>query len=429
MTTYLALAFAGGLILNVMPCVLPILTLKAFHALEHSRHAPSHRRMHGWAYTLGTVSFFLALAGVVVALKAAGRHYQWGQQFQHPPFVAALTAFVFAFALNAIGVFEILVSAQGQGDQDEDKLWGSIVNGWFAAIMATPCSAPFQAGAVTFALAKDTSAAETFGIFGAMGLGLAAPYLVLAHSQKLARMLPRPGAWMETVKIVMGFSLFATAIWLYRTFQAQVTPQAANGFLVFLLALAFVLWAGHRFGGVDRSVARRWFVRLAGVAVLFGTYRIFVSYERPEVAIATVPIPTSRGAIAPVVVDGRIAWAPYDAKALEREKSRGRPVFMDFTAEWCANCKANEKAFLETDLVRGALVRTGILPMKADLTNENDELSALVEKLGRSGIPIYVIWLPDGTYDLLPVAITAELVVNHLDAAAKRFPAENYAVN
>ncbi|MBI2395419.1 MAG: thioredoxin family protein [Deltaproteobacteria bacterium] len=428
----LALALAGGLVLNVMPCVLPVLALKAFHAVEHSKHDSRMRRMHGLAYTAGTVSLFVALALVLVAIKASGKRMGWGMQFQHPPFVAVMTAIVFAFALNALGVFEILISAQGK-EGEQDKVWGSVVNGWFAAIMATPCSAPFLGTASAFALAGETAAWQTVLVFAMIGLGLAIPYLALTLIPGVGKILPRPGAWMEAVKQLMGFALLGTAIWLFRTFQLQVTPESANWFLFFLLALAVALWAGHRFGGIDRTPVRQWSVRLLAIAAVVVAYRSMVSFDRPRVVTAYTPEgsvgPAKVTTMDPVIVDGHIAWTPYDKARLEREKLRNRPVFMDFTAEWCASCKTNEKAFLETDVVRGALQRTGILPMKADMTNESDELDKLLDKLGRNGIPVYVIWLPDGSYDLLPVAITAEMVATRLDAAAKKFPVEKFAVN
>jgi len=428
----LALALAGGLVLNVMPCVLPVLALKAFHAIEHSKHDARKRRMHGLAYTAGTVSLFVVLALVLVAIKASGKRLGWGMQFQHPPFVAVMTAIVFAFALNALGVFEILISAQGNEGED-DKVWGSVVNGWFAAIMATPCSAPFLGTASAFALAANTAGWQTVLVFATIGLGLAIPYLLLTLIPAVGKMLPRPGAWMETVKQIMGFSLLGTAIWLFRTFQIQVTPESANWFLFFLLALAVALWAGHRFGGIDRSAVRQWTVRAIAVLGVALAYKTMVIFDRPP-TIAALPVnePSTKNggktSVDPVVVDGHIAWTPYDKARLDRETKRNRPVFMDFTAEWCASCKANEKAFLETDTVRGALQKTGILPMKADMTNENNELDGLLEKLGRNGIPVYVIWYPDGTYDLLPVTITAEMVSGRLEEAAKKYPIEKFAM-
>lgn len=424
----LALALLGGLILNVMPCVLPVLALKAMSVVEHAKHDAHKRRMHGFAYTIGTMSLFIALAIMVVVIKASGHRLGWGMQFQHPAFVATMTAIVFAFALNAVGVFEITMSSSGEGG-DDDKFFGSVVNGLFAALMSTPCSAPFLGTAVAFALGSDVPAWKTILIFACIGLGLALPYLALTLIPGFSKILPRPGRWMETVKQVMGFALFGTAIWLYRTLQVQVTPASANSFLIFLLALAVALWVGARYGGVAVDAGRRWVVRGIQVGgVVFAGY-MCLSFVKPEpTAIAADP-KTMSSIDPPVVVDNHIAWAGFDNKRLSTEVKRGRPVFLDFTAEWCASCKANEHAFLETDTVRGAFSKSNILPMRADMTNESDELSALLDSLGRSGIPAYVIIMPDGTRDLLPVTITAEMVASHLGDASNRFPQEKYARN
>ena len=235
---------------------------------------------------------------------------------------------------------------------------------------------------------------------------------------------------METVKTVMGFALFGTAIWLYRTLQMQVTPASANSFLIFLLALAVALWLGGRYGGVAADPGRRWVVRGIQVGgVVFAGY-LCLSFVKPEPAIAADTRPAAGLANdPPVIVDNHIAWATFDSKRLTSEGKRGRPVFLDFTAEWCASCKANEHAFLETDTVRSAFTKTSILPMRADMTNESDELSAFLDSLGRSGIPAYVIIMPDGKRDLLPVTITAEMVASHLGDAANKFPQEKYARN
>ena len=426
MLTILLAALAGGVILNIMPCVLPVLALKAFSVVEHAKHDDRKRRLHGVAYTAGTMTMFLVLGGLVVAGKNAGKHMGWGMQFQHPPFVAAMIAIVFVFALNALGVFEILVSAQGEGD--DDKLWGSFINGIFASILSTPCSAPFVGSAAAFAFGAQTSAVETLLVFAVMGFGLALPYLLLTQIPAFAKILPKPGAWMQDVKMVMGFFLLATAIWLLYAFAKQVTPDSLVNFLFFLLALAVALWAGHRFGGIDRTALRRWVVRGLAAAFVFGVFKFAVHLEpAARAAVSTGP------EIAPVVVDGHINWVPYNADRMKAELAHNRPVFLDFTAEWCATCKVNEKAFVETDTVRQAFERSKILPMKVDMTNADDELEKLQDAVlkghdDREGIPIYVVKFPGGEQDLLPLVITSELVVARLDDASKKFPLEKFAI-
>jgi thiol:disulfide interchange protein len=436
MLAMMALALVGGLILNVMPCVLPVLALKAFHVVDHARHDARKRRMHGLAYTLGTMSLFMALATLsVVAKQVLGKTLHWGMQFQNPHFVAAITALVFAFGLNALGVFEIALSMSGEGGDDE-KFSGSYVNGLFAAIMATPCSAPFLGTAVAFALGSSATWWQTELIFALIGLGLALPYLALTLVPSLAKFLPKPGPWMETVKQLMGFALMGTAVWLFRTLQKQVTPESSNGFLLFLVFLGLALWAGGRWGGVAAPTLRRWAIRGVQVAGLAAVGFVVLQFAKPlPLACAdectsggTVKNAEGKAVLEPVVVDGHIKWTPFNAKRIETEHKRNRPVFLDFTAEWCATCKANDKAFIETDTVRKALERTGVLPMQVDMTNDHPEGDKLMDKLGRNGIPIYVIMFPDGSYDLLPEAITAELVATRLDAAAQKYPVDKFAL-
>ena len=424
----LAVALVGGLILNIMPCVLPVLALKAFSVVDHARHDVGKRRMHGLAYTLGTMSLFIGLAIVVVVIKASGKHLGWGMQFQHPQFVGTMTAVVFAFALNSLGVFELTISSSGETG-DDDKFSGSYVNGLFAAIMSTPCSAPFLGTAVAFALGADTAAWQTILIFATIGFGLALPYLALTQIPALSAVMPKPGRWMETVKQLMGFLLMGTAIWLFRTLQRQVTPESANSFLIFLLVLAVALWAGGRWGGVAAPPVRRWAVRVFQVGLVAATAYLVVSFTKPEpVAVASIG-PEPGHADAPVIVNNKVAWTTFDAARLKAENGRGRPVFLDFTAEWCATCQANDKAFIETDTVRGAFARTNILPMRMDMTNDNPDGDKWLETIKRTGIPDYIIIFPDGTTDLLPEVITADLVAQHLDDGAKRFPAAKFATN
>lgn len=418
MLTSLGGALLGGLILNVMPCVLPVLTMKVFHLIEHSTATRHEKRLHGLAYTGGILATFLAFALVVIGVRASGESLGWGMQFQSPAFVAGMCALIYAFGLNALGVFDFTISLGG-GATASHGYGASFANGVVASIMSTPCSAPFLGTAAAFALGSGASWWETLAMFSAIGVGLASPFLLVSFVPEVGRVLPRPGAWMETFKKLMGFSLIATSVWLFGVLQSQVSRDASTMFLFFLVAVGFALWTLDHFGGLEHSVTRRLTVRgIAAAAVL-------------AVGLFTVdlqPLSTSREGFsasdpgAPLVMDGKINWRPFDRAQVSAEARRNRPIFVDFTADWCVNCKANEKAFIETQPIRDLLVEVDILPMKADMTNEDDVLQEELEKLGRSGIPAYVILMPDGSRDLLPEVITTRLLVERLEAAAKRFP-------
>lgn len=419
------LALLGGVVLNVMPCVLPVLTMKAFHIVEHSAQDPRERKLSGIAYTAGTMTLMIALATTaVLANVVLKRSVHWGSQFSSPYFMAAITALVFVFALNALGVFEITVSMAG--GEEKKGLAGSYVNGLFAAIMATPCTAPFLGSAVAFALGAGTPWWQTEIIFALIGFGLALPYLLLTFMPKLGSKLPKPGPWMETCKQVMGFTLLLTAVWLFGSLQAQVTRESSTSYLFFLVFLAVALWAGGRFGGAAASTRRRWSVRIGQLVGIGLAGFTMLSFAKPE-ALACADTPAGKSLVAnDVLENGHLRWTPYAVTRVATEHARRRPVFLDFTADWCGACKVNEKAFIETDLVRSAFADTGILPMKVDMTNDHPEGDVMVEKFGTGGIPIYVILLPDGSVDLLPQVITAELVAGRLRDASKRFPIEKF---
>ncbi len=426
---YVGLGLLGGLILNVMPCVLPVLTMKVFHVIEHSSagdgSSDRERRLHGLAYTGGVLLLFLGLAAAVIGLKAAGERVGWGMQFRNPSFVAAMTGVVFVFGLNALGVFEWNLSLSGKPGRH--GYGASVVNGLFAALMSTPCSAPFLGTAATFALGGDAPWWRTLAMFIAIGLGLASPFLAVSFVPAIGKRLPRPGPWMETFKHLTGFTLLAAAVWLLRTLQMQVSKASANDFIAFLLVVAVALWGVHHFGGVLHSTVRRLTVRAValGLTVLAGYHLVDLRADATPAPVAPAAA-VATGACAPVEVvrDGHIQWAPFDSKRVAAENKCGRAVFLDYTAEWCANCKTNEKLFIETRAVRETLSKTGVLPMKVDMTNENEEMEAWLAKLGRSGIPAYVLHLPDGTTDLMPEAITTQMVVERLEKTAARFGAQ-----
>lgn len=412
-------AFLGGILLNVMPCVLPVLTMKVFHVLQHGKDDQAQMRAHGIAYTAGVMVMFLILAVLVIGLRASGELVGWGMQFQNPSFVAALTILMVVFGLNALGVFEFTVSVQG-GSQ-KSGLTSSFVNGIVASLMSTPCSAPFLGGAAAFALGSGTSWWETLALFLNIGFGLAAPFLLISFVPAVSKILPKPGAWMNTFKHLMGFTLLGAAVWLYGVLQQQISPEGSQWFLGFLVVIAMALWGIDHFGGLQYSTRRRVIVRLASLAIVGGCAVGMLDFS-PPLRVN----PGTYAANEPVVINDKINWAPFDSKRVKEARTQMRPVFMDYTADWCTNCKANEKAFIEVARFRETLQTTGIMPMKADLTNDNEEIWTWLGDLGRKAIPAYVIYMPDGTYDLLPVAITTDMLVERLTAASKKYPPSGF---
>ncbi len=424
----LGYAFVGGIILNVMPCVLPVLTFKVMHVVENAHAEPRETRLHGLAYTAGIVATMLGLAAFVIALKASSEFVGWGMQFQNPAFVATLTALIFVFGLNAVGVFEVPLWLSGGGERS--GYWGSFVNGVLASVMATPCSAPFLGAAIAFALDKSVSNTVTAIVFMVIGIGLAFPFLLIAFVPATARLLPKPGNWMNHVKVLMCFTLFAAAAWLYGALRAQVTSDSAQGFLYFLVLVALALWAMQRFSHADRNRIGS----LVGAGLVGAGFMLF-DLTPPE-PVPSVPIAAAERTagdagprkltLPPVVKNGKIAWAKFDHTRVERALAMQRPVFMDYTADWCLNCKTNEKVFIEVERIRTLLTDTQILPMKADMTNKAPVIEKWLAKLGRNGIPAYVIYLPDGNYDLLPEVITTDMLTERLEAAAERYPRSGF---
>jgi thiol:disulfide interchange protein len=400
----LLLGIVGGLILNAMPCVLPILSLKVFGLVRSAGQGQRHVRTGALATAAGILVSFWALAGAAIAAKTAGSAVGWGVQFQRPGFVAFLAVVVLLFTLNLWGLFEIqlpgrLVAAAGEGSSQEG-LAGHFASGLFATLMATPCSAPFLGTAVGFALAQQ--AAQVLAIFTAIAVGMALPYLLLAVAPALARHFPRPGAWMETLKGVMGFLLAGALVWLLYVLANQVAPEALALVEGALLAVALLVWLAAR--AAPGSPGRRtWFaialVAAVGTIVLAG--RSAATDARPA-SLASDP--------------GGIAWRPWDAAEAERLAAAGTPVFLDITADWCVTCKVNERLILETPEVRGALAERGVVPMKADWTKRDDQIAGFLAGHGRYGIPFYMLYRPGQQPHIYPELLTREIVLRELEA-------------
>ena len=382
----LLLALAGGLILNAMPCVLPVLSLKVFGLVRSAGHGRSEVVRGALATAAGILASFLALALAAVAAKAAGAAVGWGIQFQRPGFVAFLAVVVVLFCLNLWGLFEIPLPqrmARLGGAAPREGLAGHFASGLFATLMATPCSAPFLGTAIGFALGQE--ALSILAIFTAVGLGMALPYLLLAAAPGAARLLPRPGAWMETLRGVMGFLLAAAAVWLFYVLSSQISLERLAAIQLGLLMLALFLWLRHRHmaSGSPRN-GMRWVAETGMIAAVALT-----------IGLAVVsPSAGSDARLSAEAAPGLIEWQPWDRTRAESLAAEGQLVFVDVTADWCFTCKVNERLVLETPEIAGAFEEHGVVPMKADWTNRNDEIGRFLAEHGRYGIPFYLLYRP-----------------------------------
>ena len=390
--TAVALAFVGGIILNLMPCVFPVLFLKGLALVHSSQEERKTLRLHGLVYTLGILVSFWAIVGVLLGLRASGSQFGWGFQLQSPAFIAVLASFLFLFALSLAGMFDIGLSLTSAGGSLAQKqgYTGSFFTGVLATVVATPCTAPFMGAAIGFALAQP--AALALLIFTALALGLALPYLALSFQPAWVRILPRPGAWMEVLKQLTAVPLFATVIWLVWVYGRLFTGGAAGVNAMGLLLLGFLVLA------IAGWVLGRWPGRLyAAVAAV-----LIVALA---VAIPLAPRKAST-----------IVWQAYSPEKLDQLRATGKPVFIDFTAAWCLSCQVNERLVLDSPEVQQRLAEYGVQLVRADWTQYDPNITHELAQLGRSGVPTYVIY-PAGAQsqpDLLPEALSKGIVLDAL---------------
>ncbi len=393
--TAILLAFLGGLLLNLMPCVFPVLFLKGLALVNSSGEEKSRQRAHGLMYTAGIVASFWLIVGVLLVLRAGGREVGWGFQLQSPGFVAVLAGLVFFLGLSLAGQFELGLSltSAGGGLAKKQGLTGSFFTGVLATVVATPCMGPLMGAAIGFALAQPTWL--IFVIFTALALGLALPYLALTMQPQWTRLLPRPGAWMETLKQLTAVPLFGTAIWLTWVY-AQLYASDGIDHMVWLLISYLVL-------AIAGWVLGKWPARpVPGVfAVVLIAFAIFLPLRKPK-AETTV-------------------WQPYTEASFAAARATGQPVFIDFTAAWCLSCKVNEAAVLRSADVEAALAKYHVVLLKADWTQYDPVITHELAAVGRSGVPTYVIYPPGKTSnaDVLPELLTKDLVLKSIEKDAK----------
>ena len=387
----LLLAFGGGLILNLMPCVLPVLSLKAVSLAESGRSG-GHARASALWYTLGVLCAFAAVGALALALRSAGLALGWGFQLQQPGIVALLALVVFAIGLNLSGVFDVGAGLAGSGQSLTEKPGraGDFFTGVLAVVVASPCTAPFMGTALAFAFAAP--AALAIGVFLALGLGLATPFLLIGFVPAFARALPRPGLWMETFKQVLAFPMYLTAVWLLWVLGKQRGIDAVGLALAGAVIVGAALWWWGRQGMRSAPLAR-------GLAVLLlavGLSAVWIVHSLPAQASA-----------ASVSRDGS---EPYSAARLDALRAEGRAVFVNMTADWCVTCKINEKNVLSAPEFREALQAADAVYLKGDWTNVDPEITRFLEAHGAVGVPLYVVFGPTGDGIVLSTVLTQAAV-------------------
>lgn len=399
----IGLAFVGGIILNLMPCVFPVLFLKGLALVQSSGEERKQLRSHGLVYTLGILVSFWVIVAVLLVLRAGGSQAGWGFQLQSPVFIAVLASFLFFFALSLAGMFDLGLSLTSAGGNLATKpgYAGSFFTGVLATVVATPCTAPLMGAAIGFALVQP--AWTTFAIFTALALGLATPYLALSFQPAWTRVLPRPGAWMETLKQLTAVPLFATAIWLAyvfgRLYAGGATDPGEGVYKLSLLLGCFLVLAVA--GWVLSKWPAKW--SSAAVAVLLIAAGLAIPLYQPK--------------------DTNLVWQPYSQQALDTARKAGNPVFIDFTAAWCLSCQVNEKLVLHAADVQKQLSDGHVTLLRADWTKYDPEITKELASLNRSGVPTYVLYpvAQSAEPDVLPEVLTKELVLE----AIKRDTAKN----
>jgi thiol:disulfide interchange protein DsbD len=424
----IGLAFLGGILLNLMPCVFPVLFLKGLALVQTASAGDTvqrgEMRRHSLVYALGILASFWAIVAVLLLLRATGSRAGWGFQLQSPVFLAVLASFLFLFALSLAGQFDIGLSLTSVGGELAQKQGyaGSFFTGVLATVVATPCTAPFMGAAVGFALAQ--SGAVTFAVFTALALGLAAPYVLLSWQPAWARLLPRPGAWMEVLKHITAAVFFATVIWLawvYGQVRGAGGDADAGVNQIALLLVCFLLMAVA--GWVLGRWPAKWGSSIAAVLLIALGLAIPLSQARDAKPAGAEPA-SAAGALAPnggAGNEAEVVWQPYSQQAQDAAHAAGHPVFIDFTAAWCLSCQYNERAVLKSADVESALLKGGVVTMKADWTNADPAITQKLASVGRAGVPTYVIYPAGATAvaDVLPELLTKDLVLKAIERDTK----------
>jgi len=396
----LALAFLGGLILNLMPCVFPVLSLKAL-SLTRSAHGDTHTiRGEGLSYTAGVVLSFASVALVLLTLRAAGSSIGWGFQLQTPWFVGLLAYVMFTLGLSLSGLLEIGTGLMGVGGELASRggKKGAFFTGVLAVVVASPCTAPFMGTALGYAITRPTI--EALSAFVALGLGMASPFLLLAFFPRLGRLLPKPGAWMETFKQALAFPMYATAAWLLWVLGRQTDVNGMALALLGLVGIALAIWLHSRTrnGG--------WVARFSGATLAL----LLIGGAGAILASPLMSHAQTGNDEQAIAADS----TPYSEQALQEALARGQKVFVDMTADWCISCLVNEHAVLTQNPVAGVLASDRVLYMVGDWTNEDADITDYLASFGRNGVPLYVAYVPGEKPRVLPQILTSSSVLEAL---------------
>jgi thiol:disulfide interchange protein/DsbC/DsbD-like thiol-disulfide interchange protein len=384
-------ALLGGLILNLMPCVFPVLGIKIVGFVNQSGNERRNVTLHGVAFTLGVLVSFWALAGVLAVLRAGGAQLGWGFQLQSPAFVFCLAVVMLVFALSLSGVFEFGLSAMGIGSklQTKDGYAGTFFTGVLATVVATPCSAPFLAPALGAALALPT--AQAFLVFSAIGIGLSSPYLLLSIFPQAVRWLPRPGRWMETFKQLMAFPLYATVAYLIWVLDGQVRESGLLMALLGLTVVAMAVWLYGRYSSPGVSPRHSRFGLVGALVMLV----LGLQLGWPRAAAA-----------------GDVTWEPWSIERVQQLRTENRPIYVDFTARWCATCQANKKLVFGSDEVKRYFRTRNVATLRADWTNSDPRITAELAKWNRSAVPFNLVYVPTQSEPrVLPEVLTPSVVL------------------
>ncbi|GAB1406190.1 protein-disulfide reductase DsbD [Thermomonas brevis] len=397
----LLLALLGGLILNLMPCVLPVLSLKAL-SLAQSGESRDRARRHALAYTAGVLVSFAALGALALALRKAGLALGWGFQLQQPLVVAVLALVIFALGLSLSGLWyaNLGLGARSNALLQKQGVAGDFFTGVLAVVLATPCTAPFMGAALAYAFTGPALGGML--VFLMLGLGLALPFLLIGFVPAFARLLPRPGAWMETLKQLLAFPLYATAAWLVWVLAKQRGADAAGLWLAAAVLLAMAAWAWSR----SRLAGRRRWLAIAAVALLATLWPLATLHRLPKAPAAAVAAAGES--------------VPFSEQALADLRAQGRPVFVNMTADWCVTCKANERGVLARDDFRAALREAGATYMVGDYTDVDPAITAYLQRHKAVGVPLYVVYPRGGGEErILPVVLTPAIALDAVREAAR----------